>query len=64
MHNRADVASGEVGGPGEFDHMSDEELERELIERFKLLGYDVTKRAEGPITINGGALPSPSGDSD
>jgi hypothetical protein len=34
------IERSEIGGPGEFDHLTDEELERELIERFVALGLD------------------------
>jgi hypothetical protein len=32
------VERSEIGGPGEFDHLTDEELERELVERIRALG--------------------------
>jgi hypothetical protein len=36
------IERAEVGGPGEFDAMSDEELERALVEGMAQLGYVVT----------------------
>jgi hypothetical protein len=31
----------EIGTAGEFDHLTDEQLERELIERMRAIGYVV-----------------------
>jgi hypothetical protein len=33
----------EIGTPGEFDHLSDDELERALIERMEQLGYRINQ---------------------
>jgi len=54
----------EAGGPGEFDHMSDEELERTMIEQFKRLFGPQLAIINGTITLNGVALVSPSDDHD
>lgn len=32
------IERAEIGGPGEFDHLTDDELERALVERLVLLG--------------------------
>jgi hypothetical protein len=40
------VERSEVGAPGEFDAMQDDELERALVERMARLGFVVTPIAE------------------
>jgi hypothetical protein len=58
------VERSEIGGPGEFDHMSDEELDRALIEQFKQLFGPRLVIIDGSITLNGVVLASPSDDAD
>lgn len=52
------VERSEIGAPGEFDHMSDDELRRDLIERFIRLGI-VPGLAiiDGSIRFDGKELP-------
>jgi hypothetical protein len=45
------IERAEVGGPGEFDHMSDEELWQALQERFAKLAVEL--RHNGSIAVNG-----------
>ena len=40
------VERSEVGGPGEFDAMQDDELERVLVERLGALGFSLSPIAE------------------
>jgi len=40
------IERSEVGGPGEFEAMQDDELERVLIERLGALGFSLTPIAE------------------
>jgi hypothetical protein len=43
----------EVGGPGEFDHMSDEELWQALQERFAKLAAELRLPITKSIALNG-----------
>jgi hypothetical protein len=40
------IERSEVGAPGEFDHLSDDDLERMLIERLEVLGFSLSPIAE------------------
>jgi hypothetical protein len=42
----------EIGGPGDFDHLTDEELERDIRQRIAELGFDQPAISDGTI-ING-----------
>jgi hypothetical protein len=44
----------EIGEPGEFARMTDDELQVYLVEKFKALGFDIV-----PARNLGGASPSP-----
>jgi hypothetical protein len=47
----------EIGAPGEFDAMSDDELERALIERMARLGFtDVGRRSTEFVAFSGTLL--------
>jgi hypothetical protein len=41
------VERAEIGGPGEFDHLNDDELERELTERLAELGFALSPAEDG-----------------
>jgi hypothetical protein len=56
------IEKSEIGGPGEFDHFTDEELDRTLIERFIELYGPRLRITDGSMTLDGRALPSPSDD--
>ena len=43
------IERSEVGSPGEFDHLTDDELERALIERLAQLGF-------APVAISNGSI--------
>jgi hypothetical protein len=44
----------EIGGPGEFDHLTDDELERALVERLARLGFALVPAiSDGSIAPNG-----------
>jgi hypothetical protein len=58
------VERAEIGAPGEFDQLSDEELERMLVERFKKLFRPKLAISDGSITLDGRVLVSPSDDDD
>jgi hypothetical protein len=40
------IERAEIGGPGEFDHLTDDELERVLIEHLGELGFSLSRIAE------------------
>jgi hypothetical protein len=44
------VERAEVGAPGEYDALSDDELERMLIERIAKLGYTIERPLQIPAT--------------
>jgi hypothetical protein len=48
------IERSEIGLPGEFDHIADDELDRLLIERFIKLGYAAKLAiSDGSIVLNG-----------
>ena len=47
------IERSEVGSPGEFDHLTDDELERALIERLAQLGFAPVAISNGSIALNG-----------
>jgi hypothetical protein len=50
------IERSEVGGPSEFETMTDEELERALIERMARLGFTVTRQDVGETQNDVGSL--------
>ncbi len=48
----------EVGGPGEFDHLNDEELEREIAWEAELLGLSPEREVTEPAMSEGKPKPS------
>jgi hypothetical protein len=58
------IEKSEVGSPGEFDHLGDEELDRMLLERFLELYGSRLAISNGTVTLNGRALASPGDDHD
>jgi hypothetical protein len=50
------IERSEVGSPGEFDHLTDEELEQQVRERLIALGWmPVPAITNGSILLNGGS---------
>ena len=49
------VDRAEIGGPGEFDHIQDDALERTLIERFTGLFGPKLAISDGSGALNGGS---------
>jgi hypothetical protein len=49
------VERSEIGGPGEFDHLSDEELDRTIVERFHRLFASRFAISNGTAALNGGS---------
>jgi hypothetical protein len=47
------VEPSEVGGPGEFETMTDEELERALMERAQKLGFVLSPRRSTELPLPG-----------
>jgi len=47
------IERSEVGSPGEVDHLTDDELERALIERLAQLGFAPVAISNGSIALNG-----------
>jgi len=59
------VERAEIGAPGEFDRITDDELDRLIIERFVQLGYAAKLAINaGSIALDGRVLASPSDDDD
>jgi hypothetical protein len=57
------VERAEIGSPGEFDAVTDDELERLLTERLALLGFALVPAiSDGSIALNAGALAFQSDD--
>lgn len=50
------IERAEIGAPGEFEHLTDEELERDLFERFIQLFGPKLAISNGSITFNGTAV--------
>jgi hypothetical protein len=44
------IERSEIGSPGEFDHLSDDELYRSLVERFERLKLEIS---DGSAALNG-----------
>ena len=52
------VERAEIGGPGDFDHLTDDELERVLIERLAQLGFALVHGiSDGSIALDSRVLP-------
>jgi hypothetical protein len=49
------VERAEIGGPGDFDHLTDDELERLLVERLAQLGFALVPAIDGSMVLNGGS---------
>jgi hypothetical protein len=49
------IEKSEIGAPGEFDHISDDDVERAIIERFTRLFGPKLAIKDGSITVNGGS---------
>jgi hypothetical protein len=48
------VERAEIGGPGDFDHLTDDDLERLLVERLAQLGFALVPAiSDGSIALNG-----------
>jgi hypothetical protein len=58
------IERSEVGSPGEFDHISDAELDRMCVELFTQLFRPRLRTIDGSITLDGEVLASPSDDDD
>jgi hypothetical protein len=52
----------EVGSPGEFDSMTDDELERVLVERMEQLGYRIITETTLGLTPDGERTPDAGSD--
>jgi hypothetical protein len=49
------IERAEIGSPGEFDHLKDDELERLLIERMAALGYSIEMLPESDMDTTEGS---------
>ena len=48
------IERSEIGGPGEFDHLDDDELERAIAERLARLGFaPALAISDGSSALNG-----------